>query len=415
MSKRLSNIVPAIIIILYLQTLAMATDTSNPTSHNVVVRLLNSPLCGCEFLLFPGRTLFVVGERSSLVTDDNIPELPADTLFIPLEQGGINFEVVFHASSPADLSLREVPGNENNAREHKVTFNHVIHVGALALALRPENQTWSPEILAYPKTRQPVACPRRPRYAVPLTALTIVAVLLLTGGYWLWNSPQQQANELGILLGNENQRFQILPGRDKILYVLSTNERDATWAQQVIARGENSDPAKVISPARENERLSRWLADNYPSLAYYRLQLDDPSQPQLWISRQRSSMAMKDLQALNSRLMSLLPYTNRIDIIPIDDATAVRQAETELKRQALPYSRNDQIDGVTFVIEGALDDGELLRARHLVDNYYRQWGGRYVQFAIELKDDWLKGRSFQYGDQGYVKMSPGHWYFPKPL
>ncbi|MDI8799794.1 hypothetical protein MJM59_28450, partial [Salmonella enterica subsp. enterica serovar Montevideo] len=42
------------------------------------------------------------------------------------------------------------------------------------------------------------------------------------------------------------------------------------------------------------------------------------------------------------------------------------------------------------------DDVEILRARQFVDSYYRTWGGRYVQFAIELKDDWLKGRSFQY-------------------
>lgn len=393
----------------------MATDTSNSTSHNVVIRLLNSQLCGCEFLLSPGRTLFVVGERSGLVTQNNIPELPRDTLFVPLEQGGVNFEVMFDESSPQDIILQELPEGGNNARERKVIVNHVMHVGSLALALRPENLSWSPEILAYPKAKRPEEVKSRPRYAPTLIALAGAVLLFLAGGYLLWNSPQQQANELGMLLGNENQRFQVLSGRNKTLYVVAANERDASWAQQVIARGENSDPAKVISPERENERVARWLADNYPALAYYRLQLDDPRQPQLWISRQRSTMATDRLQTLNKRLMAVLPYTDRIEIVSIDDATAVRQAEAELKRQALPYSRSDQTDGVTFVIEGALDDGELLRARHLVDNYYRQWGGRYVQFAIELKDDWLKGRSFQYGDQGYIKMTPGHWYFPKPL
>ncbi|WP_306461289.1 PrgH/EprH family type III secretion apparatus protein, partial [Pseudomonas fluorescens] len=47
--------------------------------------------------------------------------------------------------------------------------------------------------------------------------------------------------------------------------------------------------------------------------------------------------------------------------------------------------------------------------------FNQQWGERYVHFAIELKDDWLKGKSFQYGPQGYVKMTPSSWYFPKPL
>ena len=46
---------------------------------------------------------------------------------------------------------------------------------------------------------------------------------------------------------------------------------------------------------------------------------------------------------------------------------------------------------------------------------YLQWGDRYVHFAIELKDDWMKGKSFQYGADGYIKMTPSSWYFPKPL
>lgn len=73
------------------------------------------------------------------------------------------------------------------------------------------------------------------------------------------------------------------------------------------------------------------------------------------------------------------------------------------------------IRGRNVCYSGALDDVEILRARQFVDSYYRTWGGRYVQFAIELKDDWLKGRSFQYGAEGYIKMSLCHWYFPSPL
>lgn len=393
----------------------MATDTSLFTANKVVIRLLNSPLCGCEFLLSPGRTLFVVGERSSLVTHDNIPELPRDTLFIPLEQGGVNFEVLFEDPRPECVTLRELSVGEENAHENKAVFNHVLHIGALAFALRSEDLPWSPEILKYPKVEPSKETKSQQRYTPTVVALAIASLLLIAGGGLLWNNPQQQANELGKLLGNEEQRFQVLSGRNKIFYVVAANERDASWAQQVIARGDNNEPAKVISPERENARVANWLASNYPDLAYYRLQIDDPRQPQLWVSRQRSMMSNVALQTLSKRLTTFLPYADRVNIASMDDTAAVRQAETELKRQALPYSRSDQTDGVTFVIRGSLGDGELLRARRLVDDYYRQWGGRYVRFAIELNDDWLKGRSFQYGDQGYVKMSPGHWYFPNPL
>lgn len=392
----------------------MTEDISNSISNRIIIRLLNSSLRGCEFLLSPGRTLFVVGEHSDLVTNDQIPELPGDTLFIPLEKGGINFEVLFDEVQPEHILLRELAEGEYQAHERTVTFNQILHVGELLIALRPEYLSWSSEIVEYPKVETLQDVKPTKHYVPALLAIATVSVLFISG-FLLRSNPQQQANELNMLLGNEHQRFQVLLGRNKIFYIVAANDRDANWAQQVIARGDYSDPAKVINPVLENERVTRWLADNYPSLAYYRLQMDDPRQPQLWISRQRSQLSEDNIQTLSINLMTVLPYADRINIVSMDDKAAVRQAEIELNRQALPFSRNDQADGVTFVIQGSLDDGELLRARLLVDNYYRQWGERYVQFAIELKDNWLKGHSFQYGDQGYVKMSSGHWYFPKPL
>lgn len=394
---------------------SMTTDTSHATSHNLVIRLLNGPLCGCEFLLFPGRTLFVVRDPSQVASPEVITELPPDTLFIPLERGGMNFELRFDNSDSAAISLRELSAEGNASKEYSASLNQVLQIGELNFALRLENQTWHSEILAYPNSTPKIASSTRRRYIPAVVALALITGAVVIALFWLWRTPQKQANELGLLLGNDNQRFQVLPGRNKTLYVAASNERDVSWAQQVIARGENKEPAQVISIERENARMTRWLADNYPDLAYYRLQMDNPRLPQLWISRQRAALNDVDRQRLSQRLLSQFPYADQISVIAIDDATVIRQAETELKRQALPYTRQDHAGGVTFVVQGALDDGELLRARQLVEAYYRQWGGRYVQFAIELKDDWLKGRSYQYGEQGYIKMSPAHWYFPKPL
>ncbi|WP_217591375.1 PrgH/EprH family type III secretion inner membrane ring protein [Burkholderia sp. GbtcB21] len=389
-----------------------AEDTTLSIENRIVIRLLNSALRGCEFLLPSGRTLFLVGSSAELAAPDQLPELPADTLHVPLEEGGVNFELLIDETDL--VILREL--SDSASEERPAAFNQPLRVGALALALRREHLPWSPEVLGYPGselTAAPIPARRHPWVAIALASLALI--LLAGGGYWLLNSPQRQASELNALLGRDSQRFQVLPGRDDVFYVAAANERDSAWARQVIARGDYNRPAQVINPPRENERVASWLADHYPNLAYYRLQLDNMRRPQLWVSHQRAAMSDGARQQLARSLTAIMPYAERVDIIGLDDATAAHQAEAGLKRQALPYTRSDHADGVTFVIQGALDDGELLRARRFVDDYYRQWGGRYVQFAIELKDDWLRGRSFRYGDQGYVKMSPGHWYFPKPL
>lgn len=76
------------------------------------------------------------------------------------------------------------------------------------------------------------------------------------GTLWILNSPQRQAAELDSLLGQEKERFQVLRGRDKMLYVAAQNERDTLWARQVLARGDYDKNARVINENEENKRIS---------------------------------------------------------------------------------------------------------------------------------------------------------------
>ncbi|PRP71111.1 type III secretion system protein PrgH [Chromobacterium amazonense] len=389
-----------------------AKDSAPPHTGQIVVRLLNSPLRGCEFLLKPGRTLFLVGHSPTLVAIGQLPELPADTLHIPLEQGGINFELLITADNLEHIILREL--NDSGGQERSIALNQPLQVGSLTFALRSEYQSWSPEVLNTLTPLRVGSKTARNRVMAAFTLAALTLALLAGGFYWLWSTPQHQISELNVLLGQNSQRFQVLQGRNDVFYIVAHNERDSIWARQVIARGDYNRPAQVIHPAQENERITSWLAEHYPGLAYYKLQLDNPLHPKLWLSRQRAQLNEAQRQQLERSLAAIMPYAERVGVMKLDDAIAAQQAVAGLTRQALPYRRSDHPDSVTFVIQGALNDGELLRARRFVDDYYRQWGGRYVRFAIELKDDWLKEHSFLSGEQGYVKMSPGHWYFPKP-
>lgn len=380
-----------------------------------IIRLLNGPLQGCEYPLQVGRTLFVVGESSDFINGDVFPELPVDTLFIPLESGGVNFEVVVNLDVTEDEKVKLIEISDEKNSLVPVIFNTPIYVGNLMIAIRPDSLPWDCESFSSSKTECKSSLIKINNKVIYTIALLMLVVFAGFGGYWFVNTPQMQVAELDSLLGTEKNRFQVISGRNHVLFVIAKNEKDNLWARQVIARGDYDKKAQVIDYIQENKRISTWISDNYPTLAYYRLQLDNPRKPQFWISRQRTQLSTIELKKLNEKLMVILPYADSIDIVPMDDAIAARQAEAGLKLQALPYTRNNNDGGITFIIRGALDDGEILRAREFVDRYYHQWGDQYIQFAIELKDDWLKGRSFQYGTQGYVKMAPSHWYYPSPL
>ena len=165
----------------------------------------------------------------------------------------------------------------------------------------------------------------------------------------------------------------------------------------------------------ERRRLESLVSNLAPQLAYHRMDLSDPVVPRLLISRQRSLLAPGLRRRLESALIAVAPYVREIMIVQSDDDELLHLAEQGLQRLALPFTRHKHADGVTFTVEGSLEDAELQALGDFVAAFDRQWGERYVHFAIELKDDWLKGKSFQYGPQGYIKMTPSSWYFPKPL
>lgn len=390
-------------------------ESTTPISGPFIIRLLNSSLNGCEFPLPQGRTLFIVGEVDTFISSEQIPVLPVDSLFIPLEQGGVNFELVVDENLADDkkITLHELTPESIGPRS--VVVNSPIQVGELLIVIRPEGQPWVPSIPAKSEITRVANYLYLKKGMIITLACIVILAISIAGTFWVLNAPQRQVAELDSLLGKEKERFLVLPGRDKVFYILSKNEGDSLWARQVIARGDYSKVARVIDEYEENKRVSTWLDTYYPRLAYYRLHLDNPREPIFWISRQRVKFSKIELDALSKKLVEIMPYADSVSIVSMDDITAAEQAESGLKQQALPYSRKNNKDSVTFVIQGALDDTEILRARQFVDSYYRTWGDRYIQFAIELKDDWLKGRSFQYGAEGYVKMSSGHWYFPSPM
>ncbi|WP_164521434.1 PrgH/EprH family type III secretion apparatus protein [Iodobacter ciconiae] len=379
----------------------------------IVIRLLNSILRGCEFELPTGKTLFIVGNEDELLPQHH--SLPENTIFVPMKDGGINFEIQAEDAQPGTITLYELAA-DTPAKEIHQPFNTVSHIGKLTIAIRRIEESWSEEIINY---QQEIPAPAshsiKQRGFRPLLIAVTTALLIGTALFFYnQNIARQHITHLSDVLGDQTGKYQIHAGQDNRLYIIANNERDASWARQALIHSDFSQPTRVISLQDEARRIRHWLAENEPGLSYHRLQIDNPLLPRLLISLERSNSDPKNHQQLSKKLKAELPYAGDIEIVPTSDHYIAQQAQAGLERLAAPFTRINNPDSVTFVIQGALADSELQNIRTFVDDYYRQWDGRYVQFAIELKDDWLKGKSFTFGNQGYVKMAPQHWYFPPP-
>ncbi|AUM69101.1 PrgH/EprH family type III secretion apparatus protein [Pseudomonas fluorescens] len=385
------------------------TVPTTPALQPCVMRILNGPLQGCEFALGQGTTLFVVGAVELLGDGALSASVPADAIFVPLEQGGCNFEVLADQAAPDGLPLRLL-GDSVEVRH--CAFQARVQVGGLHIALRPDDQAWAPELLGHGSgaSSEPA---NFVKWRVPLArwiagGLALVALVVAIG---LWSMPgPAPETDIRVLISGASAEVQVLRGRDHRVYVFVSSERDAGWSRQVLTRHNNLD-GQVLMIDQERRRLEQVLVDHDPQLAWHFLDLKDPSVPRLLLSTRRNVLTPDKQAQLLDTLLAAAPYARDIVVQMQDDRLLADLAQGGLQRLSLAFSRVEHEDSVTFAIEGNLQDSELAAARQYVDSFNRQWGDRYVHFAVELKDDALKGKSFQTGPQGYVKTSPSSWHF----
>lgn len=374
-----------------------------------VLRILNGPLQGCEFPLGEGTTLFVVGTVDLLGDGAHSASVPGQAFFVPLEDDGCNFEVLADQATADGLPLRLL-GESVEVRH--CAFQARVQIGSLQIALRPEDQPWaaeclgqasgtSPDAIAFVSWRAPLM-----RWGAAGLALVVLAAVL---GLWAMPGPAPET-DIRALISGASAEVQVLPGRDHSVYVFVASERDAGWSRQVLTR-HNTLNGKVLMRDQERRRLEQVLIDHDPQLAWHLLDLKDPSTPRLLLSTQRNLLTPDKQAQLLEVLLAAAPYAREVVLQMQDDTLLADLAHGGLQRLALTFNRIEHADSVTFAVEGNLQDSELAAARQYVDSFYRQWGDRYVHFTVELKDDALKGLSFQTGPQGYVKTSASSWHF----
>lgn len=386
------------------------TVLTAPDPQPCVLRILNGALQGCEFPLGAGTTLFVVGTVDLLGEGGLIASVPADAIFVPLESGGCNFEVLAGQVTPQGLPLRVL--DESTEIRH-CAFQARVQIGSLQIAVRPEDQPWAPELLGLQPdaTFDAVAVAWwRARWSGWLASGLALAALVTVVGIWSMPGPTPETDVRALIIGASDEA-KVLSGRDNAIYVFVTSERDAGWSRQVLVR-HNTLSGKVLVMDQERRRLEQLLVDHDPQLAWHSIDLKDPSVPRLLLSAQRNLLTPLKQAKLLDVLLSAAPYAQDITVQMQEDKQLVDLAQEGLQRLSLAYSRIEHEDSVTFAVAGNLQDSELANARRYIDSFYRQWGDRYVHFTVELKDDLLGGKSFQTGPQGYIKMTSSSWHFP---
>ena len=168
-------------------------------------------------------------------------------------------------------------------------------------------------------------------------------------------SNDPQLRHIDKILVNKNRNYEILYGRDHVIYINTNILDEAVWVKQALEKNQPGKPVRVINPDDESIRIFSWLADNFPDL---------------------QSQAIETLSAIG-----------------------------------LSYEKYKTANNVYFNIIGTLSDSELNKINNYVDEYYKQWGKQYVRFNVNLKNQDTNNSSFSYGDNRFEKSQGSKWTF----
>lgn len=383
-------------------------------SSTVVVRLLNSVLRGCEFRLNE-PTLFVFSADENVVLQQHSSILPDNVIYIPMAGENTNFELIPPADNRDSLLVREL--SEPEVVEKTVPLQQVVEIGNLIFAVRHQHMCWDKAILDYQVAEnKPRPNPlRKTRNLWPALLSTLLIVSAAGGGWYYLNQQQRQINEISALIGKGAGDYVISVGRDNVNYVIVADKEAMNWTRQAFIKSPPSGKVKVINSSDEAERIASWLVQHRPAVKFHRVDFSQPRRPVLWLSQERSRLTPQEESALRAVLLEQLPWAKNIAFSGIGDHQIAADAENGLARIAQYFNKSSEKDSVTYLIRGEFNDAELEALRKFVTDFYQRWGNSYVNFAIELQDDPLKDKSFKYGDQGYIKLKPGHWFFAQPI
>jgi type III secretion system PrgH/EprH family protein len=414
---------------------------------STVLRLLNGALRGGEFVLEAGTTLFVASRPGAFQHGAGQPAFPDNAIFIPVDEGGGNFEIEVSVQEDGtqSIAIRDLSDAAGNGDATPYSVNTVHRIAGLDIALRAQDETWSEQVRNYgaaavaPPTQAAIAPKQKPQSqqqlpssqqrgkTLRLAGLALLGTLLAGVAatlFWTQFTQQRsvdnsaaeqktrlsQAAQLSMSLRGAGQ-FRVLPGRDGLMYVFAANERDAAWARQSVTRGNEVERIRVLRKSEEIARIERLLDGMAPAPAYHTVRLADPALPEIWLSRERAPLTTAACRELAQQLKTLLPYAEQVQIHFVADAAVAEQAEAGLERLGVQHKRTDNGGSVTMSIRGALADGDLQKIRSYVETFYRQWGTQYVHYSVEMADDLRKGKSFEYGGEGYLKPAASHWDF----
>jgi type III secretion system PrgH/EprH family protein len=332
--------------------------------------------------------------------------------------------------TPTDFTLEVLLEDGSEHKEGK--YNTVCRSGSIAFAVKRRNDDWSDEVVGY--TRQPSVEPTSSMSTIELErdqaegrarsllrkgwinvtaicGLPLLGIAVTALAWWLLvkQGRDQRSEALTMLLAPAPTPNYIVP-RGDVINVFNATRDGAQWDRQVLLKAPHDYAVRVTSIGEERQRVEAQL--DAARVPFVTVRMTDPSRPTLVMF----DGATDEQKRLALRIAGeAMPYSSAISSIDVALGSLDEEAQALLSTAGCPFRRTSRQGGATYLITGALSDESLASLQRLVYQFGQKWGTHCIEFRVQMRTDWLKGKTYRDGSDGYVLLDPASWYFPQPL
>ncbi|GAB3067011.1 PrgH/EprH family type III secretion apparatus protein [Stenotrophomonas tumulicola] len=389
-----------------------------------LLKILSGTLAGVEYALGDGDTVFHVGPHRELIDGvaSQVFGATENVYYLPEELPPAAFLVRVDAdATTAGLRLGERTGADTAWHYRALELQQVMQSAGVHFAVRQRDDAWSAEVVSFilppaspehGETSGPIrvaAVPglpvQRPRL---LLGLAVLACIALAAGWMYWNfQPDARVRGLAAVLRDAPGEYQVVAGEDNRLYVFVDDAAGKAWGERASRRLQRGDDIYLVRYV-EATRLERLLIDAGQNVVVVRLQ--PPRQPQIVLAGVATSERRKRVQQI---LSGQTPYAPQLEISAISDQALTALAQAQLRRLGISSRAEPRGQRVSIVNDVFLDDAGLNAMARTASEFHRHWGRHRISIQLQLWDDLLQGRSYQYSPGQLLSVGNGRWQYSR--
>jgi hypothetical protein len=391
-----------------------------------LLKILSGTLNGVEYNLAEGDSVFHIGSHRDLI-DGTAAQMLGDAenaFFLPEDLPAAAFIVQVSDGADASPLLGERSTPEQPWQFRPLPTQVVVQVAGIYLAVCAKDERWAKEVLEFvvpaptalpvPAEITPALMPPPPRKARPprtLLWLGLCVMVVVSVGVTLlyWPPPSEaRVRDLAGVLRDAPVDYQVLVGDDGKLYAFTDDAVGTAWGERASRRLQRNQDVYLLRRA-EAARLEAVLEAAGIELVVVRLH--DPQRPQIVLSGQLTDARREQVERV---LTGHTAYAIQLDISGMDDAQLVAMAREDLHGLGISHRIDAFRQRVSVINDVVLDDAGLNAMKRMAERFYRQWGQRRITIHVQLWDDLLQGRSYQYSPGQLLSVGDGRWEYSNP-